>query len=129
MEIQNNKPFVPKVSEKRILKLIRQWENKRLYIKPNYKINDLSEDINVNYKYISYVINKNFGMSFSNYMNSLRLKEMEMFIKYLNKGKEINLTLLSKKLGFSSYFQFAHYIKKYYGIAPREYFENIVNKK
>lgn len=129
MEIQNNKPFVPKVSEKRILKLIRQWENKRLYIKPNYKINDLSEDINVNYKYISYVINKNFGMSFSNYMNSLRLKEMEMFIKYLNKGKEINLTLLSKKLGFSSYFQFAHYIKKYYGMAPREYFEKIVNKK
>lgn len=56
-----------------------EWyiHEKKPYLNPKLKITDVAADLNTNRSYISSFVNQQYGMSFSRYINRLRLKELD----------------------------------------------------
>jgi AraC-like DNA-binding protein len=81
------------------------------YLEPDLKITDLLLPFYTNYRYMSEFINREYGMNFNRYINTLRLQEMEQMRsnpKY-NTLSEIELALTA---GFSSYRSYQYLIRK-----------------
>lgn len=76
--------------------------NNKPYLNPDYKITDLVEDLDVNRTSLSAFVNRTYGMNFSRYLNSLRLRELEQLRQLPeNEGKSIGALL--GKAGFDNY--------------------------
>lgn len=76
--------------------------DKKPYLNPDYKITDLVEDLDVNRTSLSAFVNRTYGMNFSRYLNSLRLRELEQLRQLPeNEGKSIGALL--GKAGFDNY--------------------------
>ncbi|WP_455673550.1 AraC family transcriptional regulator [Phocaeicola sp.] len=70
--------------------------NEKPYLKPDYKITDLVDDLDVNRTALSAFVNRTYGMNFNRYLNRLRLKELERLRSLPeNQGKSVG-SLLSK---------------------------------
>ncbi|MFD1166452.1 helix-turn-helix domain-containing protein [Sphingobacterium daejeonense] len=108
--------------EEIIIERIKQWEMGKHYRDPRYNIDRFKEDVGVNKKYLSRVINRGFGTNFSGYINSLRLGYVQELIDDLGPGAIYNLTAIALLAGFSSYFKFSHYVKTAHGVNPTDYF-------
>lgn len=108
----NDKTYLSLTFE-RINELI---ENERLYCS-NAKVNrdTLSERLKINHTYVSLSIRWATGMSFSEYIEELRWREM---YRYINKKKINDWQEFSKSLGFNSYTTFYRSFMRRFGHAP-----------
>ena len=79
--------------------------------------NDLSSALGFNQSYFCRNFKKNFGMSFSSYLNSYRISKSRKFLE--EGGKTI--TQIAYDVGFSSATAYSKYFKKQFGILPSEY--------
>ena len=81
-EEEEDNPFPPEEKEDERINKRRIFEkyisNHRPYLNPDLRITDLMQEFHTNRTYLSRFINREYGMSFSRYINSLRLQEMEV---------------------------------------------------
>jgi AraC-like DNA-binding protein len=84
---------------------------------PGLSVNVISEELFYNPKYLSHAFKKKTGVSYSDYLNSLRIKyAVSLFSHGLDSVK--NVAALS---GFSDPLYFSTVFKKYTGTSPSEY--------
>ena len=81
------------------------------YLNPDLRITDLTNILKTNRSYLSRFINRNYGMNFSCYINSMRVKELENLQKEHN-AKNINEKKLIELAGFSSYNEYRKFVKR-----------------
>jgi hypothetical protein len=62
-------------------KIIEMIERNKKYLNPDYKISDLAEELAINSKYISQIINKNLGDNFTQLLNKYRVDEVKKKLK------------------------------------------------
>ena len=74
----------------------------RPYLKADLKITDLVSDLQINRTYISSFINSEYGMNFSNYINTLRFNEFNRLREHPS-TKDKSTAELSEMAGFGSY--------------------------
>ncbi len=67
---------------------------------------------------------KEYGDTILNYINNLRIKEAKVLLR----KKELSVTEISEKLGFSSIHYFCRIFKKTTGNSPKEYLRTIRSK-
>jgi AraC-like DNA-binding protein len=79
------------------------------YLEPDLKISDLLLPFYTNYHYMSEFINREYGMNFNRYINTLRLQEMEQ-MRSNPKYDTLSEVELALAAGFSSY-QSYRYLK------------------
>lgn len=72
------------------------------YLKPNYRITDMVEALDVNRTDLSKFINSTYGVHFSRYINRLRMTELEM-LRAMPENENKPLHKLVTKAGFGSY--------------------------
>ena len=77
------------------------------YLNPNLTIYDLTEPLQCNRSYLSKFVNRIYGMSFSNYMNSCRLNEMNRLLAAPGNRSKTPATLYAQA-GFASYRNYLH---------------------
>lgn len=91
------------------------------YIENNYTkqltLKSLSQDLNMNYYYVSHLFKNTAGISFQNYLNNLRLDKALTFFP----NSALNLTCISYNVGFPNIKAFTLAFKKKYGFLPSEY--------
>lgn len=99
-------------------------QNDKPYLEPNLTLTDLSRLIGVNSTVLSYAINNGFGKNFNDFVNEFRITEVKN--KLQNGGSE-NLTLLAVAFdcGFNSKATFNRAFKKFTGVSPKEFQENV----
>lgn len=86
---------------------------------PDLSLNVLSEELSYNPKYVSHMFKEKMGITYSEYLRSLRLKfAVSLFDRGLDSVK--NVALLS---GFSDPLYFSTVFKKHIGLSPKEYKE------
>lgn len=85
----------------------------------------LSERVGCNHTYLSETIKRKTGMSYSRYMNSVRVNEAA---RILSNGTEMSLEELSRYVGFLSVKTFYVAFKEFIGIPPGN-FRDIVSEK
>lgn len=93
----------------------------KAYRDPELSLDTLSEKLGTNRTYISNVINKYSGMSFSNYVNSFRIKEAAEILS--DTSKEVVLKALYNKVGYNSQSSFYRAFQKETGCSPMVYRE------
>jgi AraC-like DNA-binding protein len=85
---------------------------------------DLSEEINISPRNISYVLNQHFNKRFTEYINDYRINYLKTRIDN-NDWKNLTLEGLANEAGFSSRNTFSLAFKKNLGITPSEYIDII----
>lgn len=98
----------------RIMKLVN---DEKLFLYPNLKVSDLARHLNSNRNYIYHAINVEMGMSFSDYINGLRI---DYASRLLEERSELSINDVMTKSGFTSSSAFYRNFKKFKGITPTE---------
>jgi AraC-like DNA-binding protein len=97
---------------------------KALYRNPLLSLTDVSDELNINRKKVSTIINQGFGMNFNDYINSFRIEEIK---KRFENGETEDFTVLGIALdsGFNSKTTFNRAFKKYTGSTPQFYIQKL----
>ena len=111
-------PLTPEKEHIMAAEIRRLMDEKRLFLQPNLKINDLAQMLNTNRNYIYNAINRGIGLSFAEYVNK---KRIEYAVQLIDKDREILLTDVAYKSGFSSPSAFYRNFKLYMDCTPSDY--------
>jgi AraC-like DNA-binding protein len=130
--IENNKYKNSKLSladkKKIIEKLNHTVEENKYYLTPNLTIKKLAQELDVQSKHLSQVINEDFGQNFCDYINSCRIEDA---INQLKDSKQQQKTILEicYAIGFNSKSAFNDVFKKQTGLTPTAYRKSFEHKK
>jgi AraC-like DNA-binding protein len=97
--------------------------NLKFYLKPDVNLQMFAQEINSNTKYVSKYINHKYGVSFSAFVNELRIKDALEFLKNPNNA-HYTVESVAKMAGFNSKSAFNAVFKKITNQTPTEYRES-----
>lgn len=127
-EIKNSLPIVKELTpEKRELyltKLESIFDSKKLFLKKDLVIRDISEETGITVNNLSNLINSEFNLHFQDYIN---LKRIEYFKEKINDSdwKDLSLEGMAWASGFKSRTTCFRAFIKHTGKSPSEYFRII----
>ena len=98
----------------------------QLYLTPNLKIGDVAKATGICRTYISTYINQTKGMSFSDYINGLRVEHAKNLLSHNTDNTKI--TTLATRSGFSSEQSFYRNFHKFTGMKPLEWVRNTASE-
>ena len=98
----------------------------QLYLTPNLKIGDVAKATGICRTYISTYINQTKGMSFSDYINGLRVEHAKNLLSHNTDNTKI--TTLAIRSGFSSEQSFYRNFHKFTGMKPLEWVRNTASE-
>lgn len=130
----NRKPLVDKsynIIEETVdtlLLKLEKFERSKNNIKKDVSLTWLANHLNTNTRYLSEVIKKHKGKSFSNYINSLRINYIVELLYEEPKYREYKISYLAELCGFSSREVFTTTFKKETGISPSYFLDNLKNE-
>ena len=118
---------IPTIEESNVGKSIDQLiVSQQLYLTPNLKIGDVAKAACICRTYISNYINQTKGMSFSDYINNLRVEHAKTLLSQNTENTKI-LTIATRS-GFSSEQSFYRNFNKFTGMKPLEWVKNVQEK-
>ena len=103
-------------------------ENEQPYLKQKYTLRNLSEDLNITYTYLSYIINREIGMSFNDLINKYRIDYLKALLDKQSLGM-FTLEGLAYQVGFSSRSTFYRAFYKITGCLPSEFLRHLQEQK
>jgi len=108
--------------------LIKLMEEETLYLNSTLNIQELSNKLNTNNKYLSTLINQEFQMNFVSFVNSYRIAEAK---KLLLDSSKYNLTIeaIGNESGFKSKSAFNVAFKKVTELTPSAFVKQFVQTK
>ncbi len=114
------------IKRNKISKASRLIEQVKKYISRNYQSSELSIDeiaknLFVNYAHLCFIFKRDAGVTINEYLTEFRIrKAKELF----DSGNTLILDVASK-VGYADASYFGKCFKKYYGLAPSKFIENI----
>lgn len=114
------------VKKNRNSKASRLIEEVKKYIIENYHdseltIDDIAKNLFVNYTHLCFIFKRDTGMTINEYLTEYRISKAKEFF---DKGDVLVLDVAAK-VGYADANYFAKCFKKFYGLAPSKYIENI----
>ncbi len=103
---------------------INTVKNNKLYLDSEIKISTIANYIGVHKNTLSQVINSEFGIRFTDYINRLRIDDVIRNMKNPDKTNFLHIALNS---GFNSKASFNRAFRRYKGVSPTEYKKNLIN--
>lgn len=117
-EMEQTAPAEPQIDVALIEKLIEhRFLRPKLYLNPSLKLGDMAAELGTNRTYLSNYLNTTLGISFYDYINSLRLDYATEALK----NSDEPLTSIAARSGFNSYSTFRRVFLAKYGMSPSEY--------
>ena len=100
-------------------------DTEKPYLNPNFRITDLTFKLSSNRTYLSNLINSEFKMSFSDFVNNYRIQYAK---RLMNDDVEFNFSLIyfSENSGFGSVSTFIRAFKQFEGITAGAYRNQIL---
>lgn len=98
------------------------FEDAKPYLKQGYSINDLAKETGIPLHHLTALLNKGYHERFNDFINRYRIEYLEKNFK--QEWEMLTMEGIGKEIGFSSRTTFYNVIKKFTGLAPREYFES-----
>ena len=114
----------PKRSKKLFAEIFQALKKGKLYRDPNFTAQQLSEQLNINTRYIAAIVLVNTNNNFSHLLNSLRLADAERLLRTQSEYSAEEIGLMS---GFGSRQSFYRVFLKNYGMTPRQF--RLLNKE
>ena len=100
--------------------IIKVMLEEELFLDSKLTLKRLCEKLEINVNYLSQCINVEFGLSFNDYINSLRIETVKQ--KLLDpKNDAYKISYLAYSSGFESISSFNTAFKKFTGLTPKEF--------
>jgi AraC-like DNA-binding protein len=94
--------------------------NKKYFLNPDLTLDKVAEELNLSKSHLSRIINKEMGTSFPEYINELRVREAQFYLRHPDFGN-YTLVAIGLEAGFASKTSFNNTFKKVTGMTPSEY--------
>lgn len=119
--VSDSKRFVPKhlTSTHRSVQMIIDYTEKNY--QNNISIQELADHCFINANYASQIFKQEMGISFINYLTSLRMDHAIWLLTHTDS----TVFLIATQVGYMDYFYFAKVFKKVVGCTPTAYRKNI----
>jgi AraC-like DNA-binding protein/TolA-binding protein len=119
----NNKPNnkdtdIPKEIVSEILLKLEKFESDKEYLSKKVTLNSLAKKIDSNTNYLSKTINHYKNKSFSNYINSLKIKHITQRLKKDLTLRKFTIKAIASEAGFNNSESFSKAFEKINGIKP-----------
>jgi AraC-like DNA-binding protein len=114
------------VSDEIIVMLDAAMKERKLYQDPEIRLEKLADAIGTTRHYLSQVINDRKGMSFFEYINSLRIDEAKFLLANPDNHK-MNVIEIAYQVGFNNKVTFNSTFKKSTGLTPTEFRKSVAN--
>jgi AraC-like DNA-binding protein len=101
-------------------KLIDYLETEKPYIKSDYSMHDLCDQLNISRRKISFVLNEIMDKNFYGVINEYRVREAEGLLMQ-DDMNQLKIEVLGEMVGFQSKSSFNACFKKVTGMTPSEY--------
>ena len=111
--------------EDAILQGLKDLKNSSNFLKSDFNIKILADELNTNTTYISYVINKKFQKSFKEYLTEIRIEYLINKLEKEKDHKKYTIKFLGEQIGYTNASAFTRAFKKYKGITPSEFIKNL----
>lgn len=129
IETQNNKPSnaisIDEAKEIEIINKLKALEEKKFYLKPEFNQQEVAKKLKTNTTYLSYVVNKNFQKTFSEYSNELKINyainEMITNPTY----RKYSTQAIAESVGFKNAISFTKSFNKRTGVTPVQFIKGI----
>ena len=102
--------------------------DEKKYLDSNLSLEKVADDLHLNSSHLSRLINAELKVSFSDYINSLRVEEAKSYMKNLE-FSNYTLVAIGLEAGFNSKSAFQKSFKKFTGITPSEYKKSSLSEK
>jgi AraC-like DNA-binding protein len=114
--------------EKFRLLLESHFEIHAPFCKTNYKIKDLSTELEIPIYLLSAFINQEYGKNFNELVNDFRVRYLIGLLKTSPENHQFTLEAISKMAGFNSRTAFNNAVKRITGKTPYEVFRKMVSE-
>lgn len=122
---QTNTISIDEVKELEIITKLRALEEKKFYLKAEFNQQEVAKKLKTNTTYLSYVVNKNFQKSFSEYSNGLKINyainEMITNPTY----RKYSTQAIAESVGFKNAISFTKSFNKRTGVTPAQFIKGI----
>ena len=111
--------------ENEILEKLIVLEKKLYYLKPDFTQQSVAKKIKTNTTYLSYVVNKKFGKSFSEYYNELKINYAinEMISNPVY--RKYSTQAIAESVGFKNAVSFTRSFNKRTGVTPVQFIKRL----
>ncbi|WP_379733599.1 helix-turn-helix domain-containing protein [Flavobacterium sp. GCM10023249] len=111
--------------ENEILEKLIVLEKKLYYLKPDFTQQSVAKKIKTNTTYLSYVVNKKFGKSFSEYSNELKINYAinEMISNPVY--RKYSTQAIAESVGFKNAVSFTRSFNKRTGVTPAQFIKRL----
>jgi AraC-like DNA-binding protein len=110
----------PEKRETILNSIYEHFEHNQPYLRQGYSLRNLSEDLNITYTYLSYIINREMGISFNDFINKYRIEHLKRLLDQQDVGL-YTLEGLAYASGFNSRSTFYRAFYKITGSMPSEF--------
>lgn len=124
-DIQINETKISPEVEQNILNGLKNFEESLHFNNKNISRYNLSNDLNVNTKYLSLVIKKHKNLNFNQYINHLRINYIADRLKNDPQYRKYKINHLSEITGYSSHSAFSVEFKKIIGTHPSAFIKTL----
>lgn len=105
-----------------VKKIIEYLENYIIkFQKEKINVQDIANELNMNYCYLCNVFKQKTGMGILNYVNKLKIHQATKLLIETN----LNISQIADKLGYQNVYYFSRVFKKFMGVSPSEYIKQI----
>ncbi|MCF6131209.1 helix-turn-helix domain-containing protein [Flavobacterium wongokense] len=94
--------------------------NKKYFLDPELTLDKIADELNLSKSHLSRLINTELKTSFPDYINQLRIKEAQYYLKHPD-FSNYTLVAIGLEAGFASKTTFNNTFKKVTGMTPSEY--------
>ena len=105
--------------------IIRLLENEKLYLQNDLSIQDLSRRLDINTKYLSQIINQEFGCSLTHLVNKYRVDEAKTLLTS-DDVAHLSFLGIANSVGFNTKNTFTRTFKRHTGKTPSQFKEEML---
>lgn len=128
VDIPNNKQITISIDEAKeieILTKLKALEEKKFYLKAEFNQKEVAKKLKTNTTYLSYVVNKNFKKSFSEYSNELKINYVINEMLTNPTYRKYSTQAIAESVGFKNAISFTKSFNKRTGVTPVQFIKGI----
>lgn len=121
IKVKNDISTLDEVTTNTIKTAILQFVSAEMYLDRDLTLSKMAKEMDTNTSYLSKVINEHYQISFTNFINELRISYTLRSLESVPEFSKYTVDHIAEKSGFASSSAFYKAFKKYTGLTPSYY--------